>query len=71
MTYYGEYKGKTLKSNSMRGLKLKASKEANKHTDAIDELRVSTETNGAKEFRCVYRRINSIAPNNSIKRGTW
>lgn len=57
----------------MQGLKLKASREANKHNDVIDELRVSIqeETSGAIEFRCIYRRINSIAPNNTIKRGVW
>ena len=57
---------KKITANTLRGLKMKASKIANNYFNPIDVMKVYFEK---KEFNFIRR--NKVYPNNTIEYGKW
>lgn len=59
-----------ISASNIHTLKRKASTIANRYNRPCDEMTVTMTTSDG-EYRAVFYRINSKAPNNTIKRGEW
>lgn len=60
--------GRTVKANTITGLKRKASAVANGYFNPVDEMVVCC---GPNNQESTYMRINRTMPNNTIVRGQW
>lgn len=64
--------GKEIKANTLKGIKVQASRIANAYWNSIDEMEVShTDPKSGEVTRTKWTRINKKCPNNTITYGQW
>ena len=61
--------GKEIKAKTLRGIKMLASKIANRYCNPIDEMQVTNDLFPDRIYKLT--RINKKCPNNTITYGQW
>lgn len=63
--------GKEIKANTLKGIKVQASRIANGYWKSIDEMEVLHTKEDGSVTRTKWTRINKKCPNNTITYGQW